>query len=123
MNHHNFSFFWGKNKTHPMATSNPSGALPSSTAAKVTSVVTQRLHSTVTSVVTQRFHSTVLVAVVIAWVPVAVADAPGVREAALGFGKHRNLANFFLHGFCLQVKSQVGICVCFFLGGGQFFPK
>jgi len=34
------------------------------------------------SVVTQQLHSTVLVAVVIAWAPVAVADAPGVREAA-----------------------------------------
>ena len=122
MNHHNFSFFWGKNKTHPMATSNPSGALPSSTAAKVTSVVTQRLHSTVTSVVTQRFHSTVLVAVVIAWVPVAVADAPGVREAALGFGKHRNLANFFSPWFLPSSEESSWYLCLFFFGRGAIFP-
>ena len=53
-----------------IATSNPSGPF-------------HRHFAKVTSVVTQRLHSTAVVAVVIAWAPVAVADAPGVPEAAL----------------------------------------
>ena len=68
-----------------IATSNPSGPF-------------HRHFAKVTSVVTQRLHSTVAVAVVIAWAPVAVADAPGVREAALdkdnmGLENHENLKN------------------------------